>query len=108
VRNLARQLAQQPFKAPDSSLPPELEKLDYQAYRAIRFVPGQALWHDLKLKFTAEFFSRGFLYKNRVDLYEVVNGHATRIPYRAQLFTSKVKLPENDVGFAGFRLHYPL
>lgn len=108
VRDLARQLAQQPFKAPDSSLPAELQNLDYQAYRAIRFVPGQALWHGLKLKFTAEFFSRGFLYKDRVDIYEVVNGHATRIPYRAQLFTSKVKLPVNDVGFAGFRLHYPL
>jgi periplasmic glucans biosynthesis protein len=108
VRNLARQLAQQPFKAPDSSLPAELKNLDYQAYRAIRFDPSQALWHDLKLKFTAEFFSRGFLYKDRIDVYEVVNGQATQIPCRPQLFTSKVKLPTNDVGFAGFRLHYPL
>ena len=108
VRNLARQLAQQPFKAPDSSLPAELKNLDYQAYRGIRFDPAQALWRDLKLKFTAQFFSRGYLFKDRVDLYEVVNGVATQIPYRAQLFTSGVKLPANDVGFAGVRLHYPL
>lgn len=108
VRNLARQLAQQPFKPPDSSLPAELKDLDYHAYRAIRFDPSQALWRDLKLKFTAEFFSRGYLYKDRIDLHEVVNGHAIEIPYRPQLFTSKVKLPTNDVGFAGFRLHYPL
>lgn len=108
VRNLARELAQQPFKPPDSNLPAELKDLDYQAYRAIRFDPSKALWHDLKLKFTAEFFSRGYLFKDRVDLYEVVNGQATKIAYRAQLFSSKIKLPMNDVGFAGFRLHYPL
>jgi periplasmic glucans biosynthesis protein len=109
VRDMARQMAQQPYKAPDSALPDELKNLDYQAYRSIRFDPGQALWHDEKLRFTAEFFSRGFLYKDRIDIFEVVNGQATAFPYRPELFTfDKVKAPAGDVGFAGFRLHYPL
>ena len=109
VRDMARQMAQQPYKPPDSTLPDELKNLDYQAYRSIRFDPRQALWHDQKLHFTAEFFSRGFLYKDRIDVFEVVNGQATPFPYRAELFTfDKVKAPAGDIGFAGFRLHYPL
>jgi periplasmic glucans biosynthesis protein len=109
VRDMARQMAQQPYKPPDSTLPDELKNLDYQAYRSIRFDPRQALWHDQKLHFTAEFFSRGFLYKDRVDIFEVVDGQAIPFPYRPELFTfDKVKAPAGDVGFAGFRLHYPL
>ena len=34
VRNMARDLAQQPYKAPDATLPPELKELDYQQYMA--------------------------------------------------------------------------
>jgi glucans biosynthesis protein len=109
VRQMARQLAQQAYKAPDSTLPPELKALDYPGYRSIRFDPTQALWHDRKLRFTAQFFMRGFLYKDRVDIYEVVDGLAVPIPYQPTLFISeKTKLPAGDVGFAGFRLHYPL
>ena len=109
VRNLARNLAQQPYKAPNSPLPDDLAKLDYQAYRSIRFDPGHALWRGQGLKFTAEFFHRGFLYKDRVDIYQVTNGHAVPIRYSPDLFTfDKVKPPTEDIGFAGFRLHNPI
>lgn len=109
VRDMARQLARQPYKAPDAALPDELKNLDYEAYRSIRFDPNQALWHDQKLRFTAEFFPRGFLYKERIDVFEVVNGRATQIHYRPGLFAfDKVKAPAGDIGFAGFRLHTPL
>jgi glucans biosynthesis protein len=109
VRDMAHQLAQKPYKAPDATLPDELKNLDYQAFRSIRFDPKQALWADQKLRFTAEFFPRGFLYKDRIDVFEVANGHATPVHYRPELFTfDKVKAPTGDIGFAGFRLHYPL
>jgi glucans biosynthesis protein len=109
VRQLARQLAAAPYKPADATLPPELANLDYQAYRSIRFDPAKALWREQKLRFTAEFFSRGYLYKDRVEIFEVVGGRATPIHYRADLFTfDKVKPPAGDPGFAGFRLHYPL
>jgi glucans biosynthesis protein len=109
VRNLARDLAQQAYKAPDASLPDTLTNLDYQAYRSIRFDPGHALWRGQGLKFTEEFFHRGFLYKQRVDIFEVENGRAVQIRYSPDLFTfDKVKPPTEDIGFAGFRIHYPL
>src|SRR5579872_3195811 len=109
VRNLARNLAQQPYKAPDTSLPDDLGKLDYQAYLSIRFDPGHALWRGQGLKFTAEFFHRGFLYKDRIDVFEVAKGRAVPIRYSPDLFTfDKVKPPTENIGFAGFRLHYPI
>ena len=109
VRNLARDLAKRAYQAPDCSLPEALNNLDYQAYRAIRFDPGHALWRGQGLRFTAEFFHRGFLYKHRVDIFEVANGRAVPIRYSPDLFTfDKVKPPGEDIGFAGFRIHYPI
>lgn len=109
VRNLARQVAQQPYKPPESNLPEALKSMNYETYRAIRFDPGRALWRGQNRKFTVEFFHRGFIYKDRVDLYEVANGKATPIHYSPELFTfTKGTLPAGDWGFAGFRIHYPL
>ena len=110
VRNLARQLAQQAYKAPDTKLPDALNDLDYSAYRAIRFNPDHALWARTESKFTAEFFHRGFLYKDRVDIFEVANGRAMPVRYSPSLFTFGKLTPPDDpnLGFAGFRLHYPL
>lgn len=109
VRNLARELAQHAFQAPDSTLPDELKDLDYQAYRSIRFDPGHALWRGQGLRFTAEFFHRGYLYKDPIKVFEVADGRATPIHYNAAMFTfGKVKPPSGDIGFAGFRLHYPI
>ena len=53
-----------------------------RSLRAIRFLPERALWHGEKLAFEAQFFHRGFFYKNRVDIFEVKNGQASIIPYQ--------------------------
>jgi periplasmic glucans biosynthesis protein len=109
VRNLAKELAQRAWQAPNEALPDSLKNLDYQQYRSIRFDPGHALWRGQGLRFTAEFFHLGFLYKQPVKIFEVVNGRATEIRYTPDLFTfDKVTPPSGDIGFAGFRLHYPL
>jgi glucans biosynthesis protein len=109
VRTMARELAQHPWQAPNETLPDSLKNLDYQQYRSIRFDPGHALWHGQGLRFTAEFFHLGFLYKQPVKIFEVVDGRASEIHYSPALFTfGKVTPPTGDIGFAGFRLHYPL
>ena len=53
VRQLARDLASKAFKAPDDKLPDNLKDLDYDRYRAIRFLPDRALWRGEKLPFEA-------------------------------------------------------
>ncbi len=109
VPAMARQLATKPFNPPDSTLPPELSKLEYSQYQMIRFKPDQALWRGQHTNFTAEFFHRGYLYKDRVDIFEVADGRASPITYNTDLFTwDKVKPPTGDIGFAGFRLQFPL
>jgi glucans biosynthesis protein len=111
VRQMARDAATKPFKAPDNKLPDSLKDLDYDQYRALRFNPEKALWHGEKLPFEVQFFHRGSFYTNRVDIYEVVNGQATQVAYKPDDFFFGTTLPPpagTDLGFGGFRLHAPI
>ncbi len=110
VRRAARELAAKPFQAPDRKLPDAISKLTYDQYRAIRFRPDRALWRGLDVKFQVEFFHRGFLYLDRVDIYEVVGGKSQPIIYSPDLFDfDATPRPDNDdIGFAGFRIHSPI
>ncbi|QHO71951.1 glucan biosynthesis protein D [Bradyrhizobium sp. CCBAU 051011] len=111
VRQIARDLAGKPYKAPSEKLPDNLANIDYDRYRAIRFLPERALWRGEKLPFEAQFFHRGFFYKNRVDIFEVKDGQAAPIAYRPDLFSFGDLAPPGpavDLGFAGFRLHAPI
>ncbi len=111
VRQAARDLAAKPFKAPDSKLPDNLKDLDYDRYRAIRFLPDRALWRGEKLPFEVQFFHRGFFYINRVDIFQVVNGRSAKVAYNPEYFSFGNTPPPNpdaDLGFSGFRLHAPI
>lgn len=111
VRELARALAAKPYQPPDQTLPDALKTLSYDQYRSIRFLPDHALWRGEKRGFEAQFFHRGFYYKDRIDIYEVADGRAKAIPYRRDDFSfgeGVLKWPEADLGFAGFRLHAPI
>jgi len=111
VRQLARDAANKPYKAPDTKLPDNLKNLDYDHYRQIRFLPERALWRSEKLPFEVQFFHRGFFYAPRIDIYEVANGQATKIAYRSDDFSfgsNTPPSPDMDLGFAGFRIHAPI
>src|SRR5664279_4604099 len=110
VRQIARDTAGKPFRAPDGTLPDALAKLDYDQYRDIRFRPDRAIWRGTGLPFQLQLFHRGFLYGNRVDLYEIVDGKVQPILYQPELFDfGKLERPQPaDLGYAGFRIHAPL
>ena len=111
VRGIARKLAAESYKAPDTKLPAPFDKLGYDAWRATRFDPNQALWRGANLPFQAQFFHRGWLYQQRVEMFEVAEGRARPILYRPEMFEygPDVKRPEgNELGLAGFRLHAPI
>lgn len=111
VRQIARDTAAKPFKAPDDKLPDALKKLNYDQYRAIRFNPERALWRGEKLPFEVQFFHRGFFYANRVDIYEVINREASKVGYQPDSFSfgPNATPPAGvDLGFGGFRLHAPI
>lgn len=111
VRQMARDLAQKPYQAPDTTLPDNLKNLDYDKYRKIRFVPEKALWRDEKLPFQIQLFHRGFFFSNRVDIFTVAKGRAAPVKYSPSLFTFEdltAPPPDADLGFSGFRIHAPI
>ena len=114
VRVLARSLAGAAYKAPDKQLPEPVAGLSQDAWRGIRFDAGQALWRGSGLPFEAQFFHRGSIYADRVDVSEVADGRARPVRYRPEMFDFGAlprPTPESlgpDLGFAGFRLHAPL
>jgi periplasmic glucans biosynthesis protein len=110
VRNLARDLARKSWQPPDTALPDALKNLEYSGYQTLRFDKSKALWRGDGGKFTVEFFHRGFLFKDRVDIFEVTGGQARQIRYSTDMFDlSKVEPKiEGDLGFAGFRVQFPL
>ena len=104
----ARELAAAPL-AKDQPLPEALEKLDFDAWRDIRFRPEKAFFNG---PFKLQAMHLGHLYRRPVVVNLVREGIATPIPYAANLFdygrTKFDKTMPVNLGFAGFRLHYPL
>ncbi|WP_210419341.1 glucan biosynthesis protein [Acetobacter vaccinii] len=106
VIQIARRLSNAAYQAPDQHLPKVLDNLNFDQYRGIAYRPERALWAADNLDFDAEFFPRGFLYRPRIAIYEVVNGQSSAVPYSPDLFTyadPALKVDDN-LGFAGLRL----
>ncbi|MFO0010118.1 MAG: glucan biosynthesis protein, partial [Betaproteobacteria bacterium] len=71
VAERARQLAAEPHRAPQPSLPAELAALNYDGHRDIRFRPERALWRGDGLPFEVQFFHPGWLFADPVRIHEV-------------------------------------
>jgi glucans biosynthesis protein len=111
VASLAKQLAAEPFKPPQS-IPDFLKQLSYDDYRDIRFDLEQALWKDTGSNFQVQLIHPGLYYAHSVAINTYDTQEIRRVPFSPKLFTygrNKFadKIPA-DLGFAGFRLAYPL
>ena len=114
VQHLAQQRSQEAYRDRSSPLPTRLQKLSYDQYRDIRYKGQVALWHDQAL-FEVQFFHRGFTFARQVNINEVnAAGTVRPVLYSPTLFTfghlsalTAKDLPQR-IGFAGFRVHYPL
>ena len=73
----ARDLAAAAYKAPASTLAPELRDLDYDAYRDIRFKPESALWRKEKLPFELMFFHAGRSFPDPVRINTIERDAST-------------------------------
>lgn len=109
----AKELSLKPFKSPKGEVPDPLMKIDYDQWRDIRFKPEMAFWRKEKLPFTLQFFHPGLYYDRTVTLHSVdPKGAVQKIRFARDLFDYKreeVKaLVPKDLGFAGFRIHYPI
>ncbi len=109
VRDMARDLASRDYRAPEATLPRAFTDLSYDDYRTLRFDPARSLWRGQDLGFQVQLFHRGFLYAQKVEMFEVVERQARPIPYDPGSFTLGERAPPGaDFGYAGFRIHNPL
>src|SRR5262249_11508194 len=112
VQRIARQRASEAYQDLNSKLPDSIAKLNYDQYRDIRFRADHALWRNQSL-FEVQFFHRGFAFERRVNINEVgADGMPHPVNYDPSEFDfGKNPVPQNlpnDLGFAGFRVHFPL
>ncbi len=114
VREAARDLASRPFQPQETELPAYLANITYDQYRMLRFDKAHALWRGTNLQnsppWQVEFFHRGSIYKGRVDVNQVVDGRSIPVRYSPDQFSfGALQRPTNeDLGYAGFRLHAPI
>ncbi|MCJ2083627.1 glucan biosynthesis protein G [Methylobacterium sp. J-090] len=109
VERRAETLSKVAYVAKAPSLPAPIAKLDYDAWRDIRFKPDKAFLGAEGSPFRLQLFHLGFLYDRPVTVNLVRGGVATPIAYQASLFDmgrTKVDKPlPVDLGFAGIRIH---
>jgi glucans biosynthesis protein len=112
VASIAEKQARAAYRSNTREPPAELKALTYDQYRDIRFRPDHALWRSDNLQYELMFFHLGKFQTQSVRINEVTARGVRHIPYDSNDFNyghNKLS-PKNwgDVGFAGFRAHYPL
>ena len=106
----AERLASSAYVEDTTPLPQELLDMDYDDYRSIRYQREKGPWYNQKLPFEVQFFHLGSLFKHPVKVYEITSGKVSPLNYDSLAFRlgDKALFPFSNLGYAGFRLHYPL
>ena len=108
----AAKLAKEPFKDPGETVPEWLRKISYDQWRNIRYRPDQALWRERRSPFQVQFFHPGLYYDRTVTVNAVEADGVHQVPFSPSYFdygnTGFASRVPQDLGYAGFRLHYPL
>ena len=112
VSAMAEALASEAFKPNAKPLEGVFSDLTPAQYHAIHFHPENSLWRDDAGPFEVQFFPRGSYFRHQVAI-NVVDGDVIQpLPYSNDLFdftgAELADPPPEDLGFAGFRLMYPL
>lgn len=108
----AEKLSREPYHDPKADFPRWLADITYDQWRDIRFRTDRSLWRDDHLPFEVQFFHAGLYYDRTVAIDVIEDGEAKPMKFSRRLFDyGKNKFGSrvpDDLGFAGFRVHYPL
>ena len=114
VKERARSLAGKAYQKPEHHVPDALANMNYEQYRSIHFRREAGLWQHNSL-FEVQFFHPGFFYNEPVTITTVdKSGSNARVPFKSEYFRygdqakPVADAVTEDLGFAGFRVHYPL
>jgi glucans biosynthesis protein len=105
-------LSESAFQPRVTRLPPELDQLDWDAWRVIRFRNEPDPIQDPTGRYKLGVFHLGHLFKTEVKINLVVNGATKAFDYSPKNFEYAQagfgkNLPAN-LGYAGFRISFPL
>jgi periplasmic glucans biosynthesis protein len=107
----AKELSALPY-VDHKGVPESLLKIKYDQWRDIRFKPPKSFWRQEGLPFTLQFFHPGLFYDRVVGLFVVDQERVAPLSFSKEYFDYKSEevkaLVPDDLGFAGFRIHYPL
>nr|WP_267333361.1 MULTISPECIES: glucan biosynthesis protein G [unclassified Gilliamella] len=108
----AENLSKQAYVQPTKNIPNELSSLQFADYQKIQFNHQKAYWSDRKSRFKLEFYHEGMYFDTPVKINEIVNNQVNEIKFDPSYFDlSKINLDKLDtkhLGFAGFKVHYPI
>jgi glucans biosynthesis protein len=112
VDKLAAEMAHKPFAAPESGLPEQWAKLDYDQYRDIRFQRDRAIWRAENRNFELHLLPSGWLFKQPVTINIIEGGRARPVQPDNALFEFGRLAgtpPEGKaMPFSGFRVNGPI
>jgi glucans biosynthesis protein len=112
VARRAKELAGKNFERPDTQLPKPLTDLNYDQYKDIKYRPEKALWRGNKMPFEVQFYHPGLYFNQIVKMNLVTADGVRKIPFQPENFDygrNNIDAASlRDLGFAGFRVHYPL
>jgi len=113
ISSRAKLLANRDYKPLEANIPEALAQMNYDQYRSIRFRPEAAIWHNESL-FELQLFHPGFLYREPIVLHMASEDSDSYVQFKQEYFNYDgpaaplAGVAPNDIGFAGFRIHYPL
>jgi len=114
ISSRAKLLAKRDYTPLETNIPEALAKMDYDQYRSIRFRPESSIWHNESL-FELQLFHPGFLYREPVMLHmATTESTESYVQFKQEFFNYDgpaaplAGVAPNNIGFAGFRIHYPL
>jgi len=102
----AESLSKGPYAMQYQELSPDLQNLDYDLYRRIRFLPERLVWSNLP--FRLGFFHSGYHWKRQVLFHAVEKDRLRDIPFSPDYFY--YDKPINFTGhetFIGFKVFVP-
>src|SRR6516165_822036 len=80
----AEALSKEPFAVQNQELSPDLQNLDYDLYRRIRFLPERSVWRNLPYRLG--FFHPGYYFKRRVLFRGIEKDRLRDIPFSPDYF----------------------
>jgi glucans biosynthesis protein len=100
----AEALSREPFAPQIQELSPDLQNLDYDLYRRIRFLPERSVWRDLPYR--VGFFHPGYYFKRRVLFHAIEPDRLRDIAFSPDYFYYDKPIQfsghESFVGFKAF------